>query len=515
MNRTADAAERIVVLGFGPVAARFVDDLLPHLAGGALELTVIGGEVRPAYNRVLVADVATCRIDASSLSLADPLELAAAGVDLRLATTAVRVDRARRHVMLSDGSEVGYDRLVFATGARPTIPVLRGLDFSPLAEPALPGGVMALRDLDDAARLARVVRTGGTVVILGGGILGVEAALAIRDAGAVATLVHHGPVPLARALDHDGGSTLAAALVEAGVRVVPDVRAVGVHVVEGTFGGLELEDGTVCPGDALVVSTGVRPRADLADGCGLVADGGIRVDERLCADTEDRVFAIGDCAAVQGRPPSGLIGPGWTQASWLAGYLVRHPVPPDAPSSSAPVDPGPHARPGTPESAPVEAEAVIMLKARGVDLAAAGTVSAGPWDPGPHLVSVWADPGHGRYCKLVTDEGVLTGFVSVGMPRTAAELVLLYERGDELPADRSSLFRLDDAALPPSAPSPAASDVLCRCSGATYGDVQRACANGCSSVDDVGSACRAGTGCGGCRTVIERMLTHAGEAAPT
>lgn len=513
MNR-ADAVERIVVLGFGPVAARFVDGLLPRLAGGTLKLTVIGGEVRPAYNRVLVADVATGRANAASLSLADPRELSAAGVDLRLGTTAVRVDRARRRVMLSDGTEVGYDRLVFATGARPTIPVLRGLDFSPLGEPSLPEGVMTLRDLDDAARLAPVVQTGGKVVILGGGILGVEAALAIREAGAVATLVHHGPVPLARALDHDGGRVLAAALAEAAVEVVPDARAVGVHLIEGKFSSLELEHGTVCPGDALVVSAGVRPRAGLAEGCGLVVDAGIRVDDRLCADTEDRVFAIGDCAAVQGRPPSGLIGPGWAQASWLAGYLLRHPLPADAYSTSAFADPPPAAGPGTPESAPVEAEALIMLKARGVDVAAAGTVTAGLWDPGPLRVSVWADPEHGRYCKLVTDEGVLTGFVAVGMPRTAAELVLLYERGHELPAGRSSLFRLDDAAIPPAAPVPVASDILCRCSGATYGDVQRACSNGCSTVDAVGSACRAGTGCGGCRTVIGEMLARAAEVAP-
>ncbi|WP_417218478.1 FAD-dependent oxidoreductase [Arthrobacter sp.] len=507
MNGSTGPAERIVVLGFGPVAARFVDDLLPHKLAGTIGLTVIGGEVRPAYNRVLVADVATGRTDAASLSLAEPQELAGAGVDLRLGTSAVRVDRSRRRVLLSDGSELGYDRLVFATGSRPAIPVLRGLDFSPLGDPPLPEGVMALRDLDDAARLARVVRTGGRVVVLGGGILGVEAALAIREAGAVATLVHHGPVPLARALDHDGGRVLAAALADAGIEVVPDVRAVGVRVDGGRFSGLDLEGGRSCPGDALVVSVGVRPRTELAEGCGLVVTGGIRVDERLCADTEERVFAIGDCAAVQGRPPSCLIGPGWTQASWLAGHLARLLL-------SAPSLPGPAARPGLAEPVPEEAAAVIMLKARGVDLAAAGTVSSGPWDPGTQRVSVWADPGQGRYCKLVTEGGVLTGFIAIGMPRTAAELVLLYERGDDLPADRSSLFRLDDAALPASARVPEDSDVLCRCSGATFGEVQRACDSGCSSVDAVGSACRAGTGCGGCRTVIEEMLASAAEAAP-
>jgi assimilatory nitrate reductase electron transfer subunit len=348
-------------------------------------------------------------------------------------------------------------------------------------------------------------------VVLGGGILGVEAALAIREQGARAALVHHGDIPLARALDHDGGRLLSAALTAAGVDVVPQARAVAVRLEEGRFTGLELGDGTVVPGDLLVLSVGVRARAELAEGCGLAVDRGIVVDRFLRADTEDRVFAIGDCAAVAGRPPSGLIGPGWTQAAWLAGYLAKHPAPGflDGPGSTAiAVEPPAAERPG-----------VILLKARGVDVAAGGDVSAGPWDSavlgnpalgsGPQRVAVWADPQQGRYCKMATIDGVLTGFVAVGMPRTAAELVLLYERGAELPADRSTLFRLDDAAMSlPSAPA-GPDDVLCRCSGATHGQVRHAVGEGCSSVEQVGASCRAGTGCGGCRDKIEALLASA------
>ena len=495
------APERIVVLGFGPVAARLVEDLLPAVRAGRVLVTVVGAEAHAAYNRVLIADVGTGRTAPEAVALADAEELAAEGVEVRLGTAARRVDRARRTVLLSDGSTLPYDRLVFATGARSVVPVLRGLDFSPHGEPHLPQGVVALRDLDDAAALLPVVRSGGRVVVLGGGILGVEAALAIREQGARAALVHHGDIPLARALDHDGGRLLSAALTAAGVDVVPQAKAVAVRLEGGRFTGLELGDGTVVPGDLLVLSVGVRARAELAEGCGLAVDRGIVVDPFLRADTEDRVFAIGDCAAVAGRPPSGLIGPGWTQAAWLAKYLVEHPAPGflDGPGPAASeVEPPAAERPG-----------VILLKARGVDAAAGGDVSAGPWDGGPQRVAVWADPQQGRYCKMATVDGVLTGFVAVGMPRTAAELVLLYERGAELPADRSTLFRLDDAAMsPPSAPA-GPEDVLCRCSGATHGQVQHAVGEGCSTVEQVGASCRAGTGCGGCRDKIEALLASA------
>ncbi|GER22704.1 FAD/NAD(P)-binding oxidoreductase [Zafaria cholistanensis] len=500
------APERIVVLGFGPVAARLVEDLLPAVRAGRVLVTVVGAEVHAAYNRVLVADVGTGRTAPEAVALSDAEDLAAEGVEVRLGTAARRVDRARRTVLLSDGGVLPYDRIVFATGARAVVPVLRGLDFAPHGEPRLPEGVVALRDLDDAAALLPVVRSGGRVVVLGGGILGVEAALAIREQGARAALVHHGDIPLARALDHDGGRLLSAALAAAGVDVVPQARAVAVRLEEGRFTGLELGDGTVVPGDLLVLSVGVRARAELAEGCGLTVDRGIVVDRFLRADTEDRVFAVGDCAAVAGRPPSGLIGPGWTQAAWLAKYLVEHPAPGflDGPGPAAPaVDPLAEERPG-----------IILLKARGVDVAAGGDVSPGPWDSAPwggspQRVAVWADPQQGRYCKMVTVDGVLTGFVAVGMPRTAAELVLLYERGAELPADRSTLFRLDDAALslPPAPAGP--DDVLCRCSGATHGQVGHAVGEGCTTVEQVGASCRAGTGCGGCRDRIEALLASA------
>ncbi len=159
-----------------------------------------------------------------------------------------------------------------------------------------------------------------------------------------------------------------------------------------------------------------------------------------------------------------------------------------------------------------------MLKAEGIDVVAGGAVDADPFShaPGCHgpQVTLWADPARGAYVKLVTVEGVLTGFVAVGMPRTGAELTLLFERGSELPADRSSLLRLDaaDAGMPAVGDPFAADATVCWCNGVSAGAIREAVAVGEPTVACVKSATRAGTGCGGCVGRITELLAR--EAVP-
>jgi assimilatory nitrate reductase electron transfer subunit len=507
----AAGPERVVVVGYGPVAARFVDELLPAVQAGRLSLLVLGEEDVPAYNRVLVADLGVGRTTREAIEVSDPEELRSHGVDVRLGTKVQRIDRPRRQVLLADGSAEPYDRLVFATGARAVVPTLAGINPDPGAIHLLPPGVTALRDLRDAERLRQGVEAQEHVIVLGGGILGLEAALAASDEGASVTVVHHGPRPLARSIDRGGGFVLAAQLRARGIRLVSDARSTGVAFRPQAggrhrFRSLVLDDGTELQGGLLLLSCGVRPRTELAEGCGLQTGRGIRVDHRLEADTEGRIFAIGDCAEVlcadpacaecpgrDGMGPSGLIGPGWRQAEYLAARL-------SAEAAGAGV---------SGERLESEKPGVILLKARGLDLAAAGAVDAEPWDTGSTCqVAQWADPEHGRYVKMVTRAGVLEGLVCVGMPRTAAELLLLFERGAELPADRTNLFRLD-ALDQPAVAAPAGPDsTVCRCTGATHGTIKGAISGGCSTVDGIGKETRAGTGCGGCKERIAEMIAE-------
>lgn len=523
MSTVPDRPSRVVLVGYGPVGARLVEGLLPSVSAGTVELTVLGAET-DAYNRVLVGEYAVGRADRARLEITDTAAARAAGVSVRTGEAVVAVDRDRQTVRTSTDEHVRYDRLVLATGSRANVPRLGGLDEVGRVPSASPGapvhldrgrrqrprGVVALRDLRDAELVREVVRDRGRIVVLGAGVLGMEIALAACDEGAEVIVVHHGETPMPAQLDRDGGLTLARAARSAGVRVLPHSVAESVSLRQtGTgpqFRGLICADGTFVDGDLLLVSCGVRPRAELAVAAGLDTEFGILVEPDLQCWSDPDVFAIGDCAQVApsvsrgpdgrvGGAPSGLIAPGWRQAEALAARLATE-------AAGGPV--------ATREPDPPRPQ-VVMLKARGVDLVAGGTVALDPWaeDEGAPAreVSQWLDPGRGRYVRTVVRDGVIEGFIAVGAPRAGAELTLLFERRSELPADPGTLLLLDAEALGGvlAEPDDPASTV-CSCNGVTVGRVTQAVAEGASSVDCVGRATRAGTGCGGCRERIVELL---------
>lgn len=530
---------RVVLVGYGPVGARLVDGLVPAVRDGSVHLTVVGAESVEAYNRVLLAEYAVGRADLEAMVVTDAASAASAGVHLATGVTVTAIDRERQTVTLSDRTLHGYDRLVLATGARANVPTLYGVDrpapgrSAPSATPErldsgnspLPRGITALRDLADADLVLAAVNSRRRVVVLGAGVLGLELALAAAREGADVCVVHHGEIPMGRNLDRGGGLILARALTNAGVSIVAHSRAESVTFRlddDGApaFDALVCADGKQIDGDLLVLSCGVSARTELAALAGLPVSTGILVDRALRSWGDDAVSAIGDCAHVADRPvaveggpvhagsdvpggaPSGLIGPGWRQADWLARSIV-------AEATASP----------QPEPLPDERAAIVMLKAEDVDLVAVGSGLPDPWDvqppiagsgvPGPQ-VSQWADPEHGSYVKLVTRAGVLEGFISVGMPRTAAELTLLFERGSELPADRSVLLRHDGPdAAPASANAAFEPDAtVCWCNGVTVGHVHESVRSGSDTVACVGAATRAGTGCGGCKGRIAELLEH-------
>lgn len=525
--------QRVVLIGYGPVGARFVDELLPAVAEGLVDLTVVGGETVEAYNRVLVAEYAVGGTGLDAMLVGDRAAAEAAGARMRLGVAARAIHRDERSVELSTGERVPYDRLVLATGSRANVPTLDGVerhrrDLRSLErhaaalvgrDDALPAGVTTLRDLDDAERVLAAVTARERIIVLGAGVLGLELALAARHAGAEVCVVHHGPHPMPRNLDRGAGLVTRAALGRSGIAVVANSRAeaVGFRGEDDArrFDRLVTADGKQLRGDLLVLSCGVSPRNELATLAGLRTAVGIVVHASLQSWTDPAIYAIGDCAQVADHDrhgadvvvpgaPSGLIGPGWRQASWLAARFT------------AAARAGAAAEPLAPEREPI-----VMLKAEHLDVVAVGDVSADPWDDDParpgRRVAQWADPEHGRYVKMVTEHGVLTAFASVGMPRTAAELTLLFERRAELPADRSLLLRLDG----PDDDSSAAAGALdsgatvCWCNGVTHERIAESAACGNRTVEAVGRDTRAGTGCGGCRGRIAELLARAQETDGT
>ncbi|KUG60590.1 FAD-dependent oxidoreductase [Nesterenkonia jeotgali] len=498
----------VLVLGFGPVAARLIDELLEEVSSGALRLTVIGAEAEPAYQRIRIGDVSVGRIQPADLDLTDLTALREAGVDVRTGVSARAIDRETRQVMLEDGDTIGYDRLVLATGAEPMTPSFevesrRGGAIDAEVRPSgLPDGILALREMGDALRLAEVVRRGEPVVVLGGGVLGVEAALAIAEVGAPVTLVHRGNVPMNRQIDTDAGMLLRRELIRAGVQVRAAADITTVIAESGSLCAVRTSLGEKLPAALLVTCTGVRARDQLAGAAGLPTRWGVMTDEACRSVSDPRIFAIGDCATVAGRVSAGLIAPGWEHAGTVAQTLredlgLKQPRERDAAGASV-------------ELAAATGLDVILLKSHTLNIACAGTTDVDPWNPDSPTVSTWSDPKGGQYLRIVSDQDRLLGFVSVGMPRSAAELAMHAGRGTMPVTDRTALLAAEhatrEAQLGPQ-------DVLCRCAGTTLAQVQDAAACS-SSVAEVGTACRAGTGCGTCHGRIEKLLREETQQLP-
>ncbi|MFJ8665444.1 NAD(P)/FAD-dependent oxidoreductase [Streptomyces sp. NPDC093600] len=290
---------RIVVVGGGTAGARLAQ---------RLPVTLLGEEPHAPYNRVLLADVLAGRYEPEVIALPAPLEPVRRGV------RAVRIDRAARTVECEDGTAVGYDRLVLATGSNPVLPPLRGLRGS-----RLPSGVHPFRTLDDCLELRALVRPGVRAVVIGGGLLGVSAARALAALGAEVVLTQQGERLMERQLDAHASELLREHVESLGVEVHTECRVSGLRQEGGAVTAVELADGFVLDAQVVVLACGVRPRIGLARDAGLKVRTGIVVDDEL-RTSDPFIHAIGDCAEHDGRV-YGLAGPALEQADALAGVL--------------------------------------------------------------------------------------------------------------------------------------------------------------------------------------------------
>jgi assimilatory nitrate reductase electron transfer subunit len=271
---------------------------------------------------------------------------------------------------------------------------------------------------------------------------------------------------------------LAATLADLGVDVRTGASLAEVVVEDGVLHSVRLDDGLTLPTDLLLVSTGVRPRTELARAAGLPVGQGIRVGHDQRSPDDGRVFAIGDCA----EPPdgcTGLVGPGWEQATRLAAALTGTPGPAPAPAGSPPV----------------------RLKAAGVDLVTMGLRGSAA-EPGRDRVVTVSDPVGRRHLEVVVRGGRLAGVTCVGAPDLAASLSVAYDRGTPLPSDPLALLLPEQTEEDGSPALMPAGTPVCRCNGVAKRDIVGAWEDGARTVPEVATATRATTGCGGCRSVV-------------
>jgi assimilatory nitrate reductase electron transfer subunit len=490
------------------VGARFVDEVRRRDPDGErASLVVFGAEPHAAYNRVLLSTVVAGGLTPEAVRLHEPGWATERRVRLHTGVTVTAIDRARRRVLLDDGGPDGsdepYDELVLATGSRAWIPPTDGL-LAAAGSGELADGVATFRDLDDCARILELARPGGRVAVLGGGLLGLEAARGLVGRGVRVTVLHPVGHLMERQLDAGAAGVLAATLRRLGVDVRLNVSAK--RWTPGT--GLECDDGTTLSVDAVVVSAGVRAETGLAADAGIATDRGVLVDDRM-GTSDDRVHAIGDCARHPGTV-SGLVQPGFEQAEVLAALLTG-------------ADPAARYR-GTP--------LVTRLKARDIDLAAVGDALAedpgdggsGAADDGIEVLRL-ADPFRGRYAKIVLNRDRLLGAIMLGVPDAAASVIQLFDSGAPAPTDRLAL--LLGRALPGEASSaggPASvvaspallpsSALICRCNTVSKGALVTAWRSGATDLAALRRATRAGTGCGGCQAAVDGIRDWLAAAEP-
>ncbi len=464
----------LVVAGHGMVGHRFVQAAVERGLTETYDVVVVGEEPRPAYDRVGLTSF-------FSVESADELSLLPAGryddprVRLLLDTTVTSVDPAARTVVLSGGEVLSYDALVLATGAAPFVPPVEGRDLD---------GCFVYRTIEDleAIRAASLTATRGVVV--GGGLLGLEAANALVQLGLETHVVEMAPRLMPVQLDAAGGATLVRHIEKLGVHVHAGAATKSVTGIGGRVAGVELGDERI-DAEVVVFSAGIRPRDQLAREAGLdVAErGGVLVDEQ-CRTSDPHVFAIGECAAPGGRM-YGLVAPGYAMAEVVADALL------DGPGTFT------------------GADMSTKLKLLGVDVASFGDAFATTEGA---LELVFADAVAGVYKKLVvTDDGRrLLGGILVGDASAYGILRPMVASGIELPANPEELILpAARGAAPLGLPDEAQ---VCSCNDVSKGEILTAVStdeasdHACADVACVKSCTKAGSTCGSCVPVVKNII---------
>ncbi len=484
---------QLVVVGNGMVGHRLVDELVRRDGGHPWTITVIGGERRAAYDRVALSSWFAGR-DAAALALADEETYGEQQVRLHLGDPVTAIDRAARVVRTRSGGAVSYDHLVLATGSHPFVPPVPGRDHR---------GCHVYRTIDDLEAIAAhaerpEVRAG---VVIGGGLLGLEAANALDQLGLETHVVEFADRLMPQQLDPAGARALRDRIEDLGISVHTSHATTAIEA-DGAGQVRRLTFAEHAPIDAQVVvfSAGIRPADDLARAAGLTIGerGGIVVDGHLTT-SDPEISAIGECALAGGRT-WGLVGPGYTMARTLAERLCG----------------------GDPEPF-VGADTSTKLKLLGIDVASFGDAFAS--GDGHHEL-VWDDARARTYRKVVVcaSTGEVRGGMLVGDATAYAELAAM-ARGDlPTPGEPARLLPPGDLGGPggagaaggPGAGGSALPDaaVVCSCENVTAGTLRDAIADGAADLTSLKACTRAGTGCGGClpqaTTILRSQLEQSG-----
>lgn len=475
--------QRLVVIGNGMAGARLLEEVLARHGNDLFDIIVFGEEPYGNYNRILLSGVLAGTHDAQDIFINSLAWYAENGITLHAGQRVCEIDRDARTVRTASGLVEYYDKLVIATGSSPFVPALENLAGEQGA--SFKEGTFVFRTMDDCAKIIEYAPRARKAAVIGGGLLGLEAARGLLNRELDVHIVHVTEHPMNVQLDQPAGAILAKSLQNMGVNLHLGKRTTAV-LGNGHVTGLAFHDGSELACDMLVISTGIRPNVDLAVQAGLQVEQGIVVDDDLSCPGAPGIFALGECSQHRGQL-YGLVAPLWEQAQILAERLTSE--------ASQSIYEG--------------SRTSTKLKVMGVDLAVMGEKEA--FDSSDEIVT-YTDPASGIYKKLIIRDNQLIGAILLGDGHAIPRLLQAFERGAPLPANRAELlFSLSGEKMGLGVADLSDDAQICNCNGVSKGKIVAAVKAGKRSLKMLCDATRAGTGCGSCKAQVQELLELAAD----
>jgi len=467
---------RLVIVGNGMAGARLAENVLARKDDRPFEIVMFGEEPGGTYNRILLSGV-LAGTHAGPDIVTNPVEwYGANGILLHSSTRVDGIDLDLRSISDARGLREPFDSLVLATGSRPVLPPIEGLVH---ADGSLPRGVFVFRTVEDCAHMAVAASEARRAVVIGGGLLGLEAARGLLGQGIDVAVVHLGPHLMDTQLDSAAGRILQRQIERMGIDAHVATTTTRVHAGPQLH-EIEFSSGLRLECDLLVVAAGVRPNVRLAEGCGLhVARGIVVGDDLQCAGARG-VYAIGDCAEHRGEV-YGLVGPAWEQADVLADRLTGR----------------------RPEALYRGSRPATKLKVAGLDVAVMG--ERDPVDDDE--VITYSEPSRGIYGRVIVRNDRIEGAILVGAAHAVPLIVQRFLDRSAAPEQRAELL-FPQTGDGPARPVNEIPDTarICDCNAVSKQQIVEAVLNGAASVRAVCERTRASTGCGSCKPEVQRIV---------
>jgi nitrite reductase (NADH) large subunit len=472
--------KRLVIIGNGMTGGRFVEEMISRGGTDFFDMVMFGEEEHGNYNRILLSSVLAGSHRPDDIFINSPVWYQEQGVKLYSGVRAGWIDRISKSVYAPGGITEPYHKLVIATGSSAYVPPMEGLyDEEGVFKP----GVFVFRSLDDCQQMMQHSITARKAVVIGGGLLGLEAARGLLGRGLEVHVVHLGTHLMDTQLDQDSGGMLNRAMEALGITIHLGKLTTTIQGPDHVT-GIGFRDGGKLDCDMLVLAAGIRPNIDLAKQAGLQVQQGIVIKDDLSCRNDRDVYAIGECAQHRGRL-YGTVAPLWEQAAVLAERLTEH----------------------NPDASYRGSRVSTKLKVMDIELAVMGDKE--PLSETDELVH-YSESRRGVYKKLIIREGRLAGAILLGDGLATPDVLQSFDRGEEWPSNRSELLfprsggvkSVDVADLPITAQ-------ICSCNGVSKGRIAEAVQDGQETLQAVCQATRAGSGCGTCKAQVQAVVEQA------